>query len=344
MNTTTIAVDVAKSVFEVAVSIHPGQVRERHRLSREAFGRFLGAHPPATVLMEACGSAHHWARHAQSHGHLVVLVAPHVVRPYVVRNKTDRTDAKGLLEVFRNEDVQPVPVKSPTQQALAALHRLRSTWLATRTARLNTVRGLLREFGLVIPVGARHVVPHVRAVLEDADAAIPGLLRPALAAAMEEIGDLDTRIRAIERQLEAAAADSVAVGQLRTIPGIGLLTATALVATVGDVQRFPSARHFASYLGLTPREHSSGARRHLGAISKRGDTYVRMLLIHGARAVLWHAKAKAASSPDRLRTWALQLERRRGHNKAAVALANKLARIAWAVWRRGTPFAVVPAV
>jgi len=343
MNSTTIAVDVAKSVFEVAVSIHPGQVHERHRLSREAFGRFLGAHPPATVLMEACGSAHYWARPAQSHGHRVVLVAPHVVRPYVVRNKTDRTDAKGLLEVFRNEDVQPVPVKSTTQQALAALHRLRSTWLATRTARLNTVRGLLREFGLIIPVGAHHVVPHVRAVLEDVDAGIPGLLRPPLAAAVEEIGELNRRIRAVERQLETAAADTLAVGHLRTIPGIGLLTATALVATVGDVARFPSARHFASYLGLTPREHSSGARRRLGAISKRGDTYLRMLLIHGARAVLWHAKAKAAASPDRLRIWALQLERLRGHNKAAVALANKLARIAWAVWRRGTPFAVVPA-
>jgi len=343
MNSTTIAVDVAKSVFEVAVSIHPGQVHERHRLSREAFGRFLGAHPPATVLMEACGSAHYWARPAQSHGHRVVLVAPHVVRPYVVRNKTDRTDAKGLLEVFRNEDVQPVPVKSTTQQALAALHRLRSTWLATRTARLNTVRGLLREFGLIIPVGAHHVVPHVRAVLEDVDAGIPGLLRPPLAAAVEEIGELNRRIRAVERQLETAAADTLAVGHLRTIPGIGLLTATALVATVGDVARFPSARHFASYLGLTPREHSSGARRRLGAISKRGDTYLRMLLIHGARAVLWHAKAKAAASPDRLRIWALQLERLRGHNKAAVALANKLARIAWAVWRRGTPFAVLPA-
>jgi len=343
MNSTTIAVDVAKSVFEVAVSIYPGQVHERHRLSREAFGRFLGAHPPATVLMEACGSAHYWARPAQSHGHRVVLVAPHVVRPYVVRNKTDRTDAKGLLEVFRNEDVQPVPVKSTTQQALAALHRLRSTWLATRTARLNTVRGLLREFGLIIPVGAHHVVPHVRAVLEDVDAGIPGLLRPPLAAAVEEIGELNRRIRAVERQLETAAADTLAVGHLRTIPGIGLLTATALVATVGDVARFPSARHFASYLGLTPREHSSGARRRLGAISKRGDTYLRMLLIHGARAVLWHAKAKAAASPDRLRIWALQLERLRGHNKAAVALANKLARIAWAVWRRGTPFAVLPA-
>ena len=343
MNSTTIAVDVAKSVFEVAVSVQPGHVRERHRLSREGFGRFLAEQPPATVLLEACGSAHHWARRAHGHGHRVVLVPPHVVRPYVVRNKTDRTDAKGLLEAFRNDEVRPVPVKSETQQALAALHRLRSTWLATRTARLNPLRGLLREFGVVIPVGARHVVPHVRALLEDADAGVPGLLRPALAAAVQEIGDLEARIRAIERQLEAAAAATLVVGQLRTIPGIGLLTATALLATVGDVQRFPSARHFASYLGLTPREHSSGSRRHLGAISKRGDAYLRMLLIHGARAVLWHAKTTTASPPDRLRTWALHLERLRGHNKAAVALANKLARIAWAVWRRGRVFAAAPA-
>src|SRR5438034_6460859 len=344
MNSTTIAVDVAKAVFEVAVSEHAGQVRERHRFSRERFRRYLGEQPPATILMEACGSAHYWGREAQTRGHRVVLLPPHAVRPYVVRNKTDRTDAKALLEATRNDEVRPVPVKSETQQALAALHRLRSTWFATRTARLNTVRGLLREFGVVIPIGARQVVPHVRTLLEDADAGIPGLLRPALAEAVAELGELETRLRAVERQLETAAAASLVVGQLRSVPGIGLLTATALVATVGDVQRFPSARHFASYLGLTPREHSSGARRHLGAISKRGDTYVRMLLIHGARAVLWHAKAKAASSPDRLRTWALQLERLRGHNKAAVALANKLARIAWAVWRRGTPFAVVPAV
>ena len=343
MNSTTIAVDVAKSVFEVAVSVEPGRVRECHRLSREGFGRFLAEQPPATVLMEACGSAHHWARRAQAHGHRVVLVPPHVVRPYVVRNKTDRTDTKGLLEAFRNDEVRPVPVKSPTQQALAALHRLRSTWLATRTARLNTLRGLLREFGLVIPVGARHVVPHVRALLEDADAAVPGLLRPALAEAVQEIGELEARIRTVERQLETAAAESLVVGQLRTIPGLGLLTATALVATVGDVQRFPSGRHFASYLGLTPREHSSGSRRHLGAISKRGDRYLRMLLIHGARAVLWHAKTKTAAPPDRLRAWALQLERLRGHNKAAVALANKLARIAWAVWKRGQVFTVHPA-
>jgi transposase len=342
MKDTTIAVDVAKSVFEVAVSSRPGHVRARHRLSRDGFARLLGEQSAATVVMEACGSAHYWGRRAQRHGHRVVLIPPHVVRPYVQGNKTDRTDTKGLLEAFRNEDVRAVPVKAETQQALAALHRLRSTWLATRTARLNTVRGLLREFGVVIPIGARRVVPHVRALLEDADAGIPRLLRPALAEAMAEIGELETRLRAVERQLEAAAAANLVVGQLRSVPGIGLLTATALVATVGDVQRFPSARHFASYLGLTPRERSSGSRRRLGAISKRGDTYLRMLLIHGARAVLWQAKRPSAPPLDPLRTWALQLERLRGHNKAAVALANKLARIAWAVWKRGIAFTAVP--
>jgi transposase len=342
MNDTTIAVDVAKSVFEVAVSSQPGQVRERHRLSREGFSRLLGDQPAGTVVMEACGSAHYWGRRAQGQGHAVVLIPPHVVRPYVRGNKTDRTDTKGLLEAFRNEEVHAVPVKSETQQALGALHRLRSTWVATRTARLNTVRGLLREFGVVIPVGARQVVPHVRALLEDADAGLPGLLRPALAEAVTEIVELEARVRAVERQLETAAGESLVVGQLRTVPGIGVLTATALVATVGDVQRFPSARHFASYLGLTPREHSSGARRRLGAISKRGDTYLRMLLIHGARAVLWHAKRPPARPLDPLRTWAVQLERLRGHNKAAVALANKLARIAWAVWKRGTEFTPEP--
>jgi transposase len=343
MDGTTIAVDVAKSVFEVAVSEEPGRVRERHRLSRARFRQFLAEQPSATVVMEACGSAHHWARQAQAQGHRVVLVPPHAARPYVLRNKTDRTDAKGLLEAFRNDDLRPVPVKSETQQALAALHRLRSTWVATRTARLNTLRGVLREFGVVIPTGAHHVVPQVRALLEDVDSDVPGLLRDALGAALREISQLEDRIQAIERQVERAAEPALLIRRLRTIPGIGVLTATALVAAVGDVQRFPSARHFASYLGLTPREHSSGHRRHLGAISKQGDTYLRMLFIHGARSVLHHAKSKTAPATDRLRTWAVQVERLRGHNKAAVALANKLARIAWAVWRNGNDFITTPA-
>jgi transposase len=254
---------------------------------------------------------------AQMHGHHVVLVPPHAVRPYVLRNKTDRTDAKGLLEAVRNDEVRPVPVKSETQQAVVALHRLRSTGLATRTARINTVRGLLREFGVVIPTGARHVVPVLNAVLEDADSGVPSLLRPALAEAAQEIRQIEARLRVVEHQLDAVADQMPVVSGLRSIPGIGLLTATALVATVGDVHRFPSARHFASYLGLTPRERSTGLHRRLGAISKRGDRYVRMLLIHGARAVLGHAKTKTAPAPDRLRAWALQLERTRGHNKTA---------------------------
>ncbi len=342
MDRTTIAVDLAKTVFEVAVSGHPGQVRERHRLSRAGFGRFLAEQPPATIVMEACGSAHHWARQAHRHGHDVVLVPPHAARPYVLRNKTDRTDAKGLLEAFRNADLRPVPVKSETQQALAALHRLRSTWVAARTARLNSLRGILREFGVAIPLGARHVVPHVRALLEDVDAGVPGLLRDPLGEALREIGELETRIHAVENQLATVAEPAMVIRRLRTVPGVGVLTATALVAVVGDVQRFPSARHFASYLGLTPREHSSGQRRHLGAISKHGDTYLRMLFIHGARAVLHHAKSKLV--PDRLRAWALRVERLRGRNKAAVALANKLARIVWAVWRSGTDFTVAPVI
>jgi transposase len=232
----------------VAVSEHPGQVRERHRFTRERFRRYLGEQPPAAILMEACGSAHYWGRQAQAHGHQVVLLPPHAVRPYVVRNKTDRTDAKGLLEAARNDETRPVPVKSETQQAVTALHRLRSTWLATRTARINTLRGLLREFGVVIPVGARLVVPAVGALLEDPDAPVPSVLRPIVAEAIREIREIEARMRSVERQLEAVAEQMPIVDRLRSIPGLGLLTATALVAAVGDVQRFPSARHFASAL------------------------------------------------------------------------------------------------
>ena len=335
-NDTLIAVDLAKSVFEIAVSKRPGKVAERRRLSREKFLAFFVNRPKATVLMEACGSAHYWGREIERLGHKAVLLPPHEVRPYVVGNKTDRTDAKGILEAYRNEDIRPVPVKSVEQQTLASLHRLRSSWLAERTAKINTLRGLLRELGFVIPVGAQHVIPRASVLIEDADSGLPDTLRPALADVCDEIRDLEKRIRRVELQIEALAQQTPAVDLLRSVPGIGLLTATALVASVGNVQRFPSARHFASYLGLTPRERSSGSKRRLGRISKRGDIYLRMLLIHGARATLWHAKQM--KEPDRLREWALRLEKTAGHNKAAVALANKLARVAWAVWKHQRRF------
>jgi transposase len=253
----------------------------------------------------------------------------------VRRNKTDRTDAKGLLEANRNEEIHPVPVKTIEHQAIASLHRVRSTWLATRTARLNTIRGLLREFGIVIPTGSQRVVPRVRALPEDP--AVPPLLHATLAAACDEIEMLEGNMRAVERQLAALADDMPDVQLLQTVPGVGLITATALVALVTDIRRFPSGRHFASFLGLTPREDSSALRRRLGAISKQGDVYVRMLLTQGARSVVWHAKA--AERPTSLQRWAMQTELRRGRNVAAVAVANKLARIIWAVWVQHRPFA-----
>jgi transposase len=336
MKHTTIAVDLAKSVFEIAVSETPGHVSERHRLSRKAFLKFFVQSQPATVLMEACGSAHYWARKIRELGHQVRLLPPHRTRPYVTGNKTDQSDAKGLLEAQRNEQIQAVPVKSVDQQAIGALHRLRSAWLAARTARINTVRGLLREFGIVIPLGAKRVAPRVQELLEDAESGLPDSIRPCLDEARSEILELERRMRLVEQELLALSQQLPVVHKLCSIPGVGLLTSTALYAFVGDVNRFRSARHFASYLGLTPREHSSGLRRRLGSISKRGDRYLRMLLIHGARSVLW--KAKAHKEPDRLRAWVVQLEQRRGHNKATVGLANKLARIVWAVWRRDAEF------
>jgi transposase len=279
--------------------------------------------------MEACGSAHHWGRQISELGHRVVLLPPHQSRPYVVRNKTDRTDTKGLLEAHRNEDIHPVPVKSVEQQIITTLHRVRSSWLAERTAKINTLRGLLREIGVTIPVGSQHVAPVVREAVTDADSAVPDALRATFYELCTEIDAIEERMAGAERQLQALAKQSELIRRLRTIPGVGLLTATALAAFIGDAARFPSGRHFASYLGLTPRENSSGLRRRLGAISKRGDRYLRTLLVHGARSVLQHSRP---DDSDRLRAWALKLQERSGHNNAAVALANRMARIAWALW------------
>ena len=338
MKSTTIAVDLSKSVFEIAISEHPGKVRERARLTRAKLAPFFAELQPATVLMEACGSAHHWGRRFRELGHRVVLIPPHATRPYVTRNKTDRTDAKALLEAYRNKDIKPVPVKSVDQQSIASLHRLRSGWIATRTARLNALRGILREFGFTIPLGARNVLPHVEALLENES--ISSMLAPSLAEACTEIRTIENRIEKLERQLAALGRDVPAIRRLMTIPGIGLLTATGLFAIVGDARRFPSGRHFASFLGLTPGERSSGPRRVLTGINKKGDRYLRMLLIHGARAVL--AAFSKKPRRDRLSAWTLELRSRRGHNKAVVALANKIARRAWAVWNRDTDFQSEP--
>jgi transposase len=335
MSTLQIGVDLAKSVFEVAVSAVPGQVQERRRLSRAGFGTYFAAHPPAEILLEACGSAHHWGRQLQQLGHQVTLLHPRDVARYRDGNKTDRADAKALLEAARNQALSRVPVKSVEQQAVVALHRLRQGYLQTRTARINAVRGHLREFGYPIPVGAHHVLPLGGAAL--VDDTVPAFLRPALETVLEEIRTLEAQAAAIRTELAQLAEQMPDAQLLLTVPGIGVLTATALLAFVGDIHRFRSGRHFAAYLGLTPRERSSGTVRRLGAITKQGNSYVRMLLIHGARSVL---RAGAVTrQPDDLHAWAQGLAARQPHNVAAVALANKLARVCWRVWHDGRPFA-----
>jgi transposase len=338
MKNTTIAVDLAKSVFEIGISYRPGHVDQHHRLSRNQLSNFFAGQAPATVVMEACSSSHHWARQFVRFGHDVKLLPPFYVRPYVQRSKTDRTDVKGMLEAWRNSDIRPVPIKTEAQQQLIALHRVRSTWIATRTARINTSRGILREFGIVVANGASRVPARVTELIEDANTELPMGVRDVLNELVMEIRQLTSRIENVERQLASLADETPAVERLCSIPGVGLLTATALIAFVGNVERFPSSRHFSCYLGLTPREHSSGLRRQLGQISKRGDVYIRMLLTHGARSVLWAAKSK--SKPDKFSTWALDVHRRRGHNKASIAVANKMARIVWAVWKHGKPYGV----
>ena len=331
-----VGVDLAKSVFQLCVADHHWRPIESQRLSRAQFERWFPNRTVARVVMEACGSAHHWARWLSSLGIEVTLLPARYVRAYVRRNKTDAVDAAALLEAARCSQLRPVRVKSIEQQALQALHRTRSLWQADRTRRINTLRGYCREFGIAIGLGARAGLEQIARVLAEPRSGIPDLLRPTMVLLVEEVRLLEARIAQLERELAASARHSAACMTLMSVPGIGLLTSTAMAAaTSGDVSHFKDARHFASWFGLTPREHSSGQHRQLGRISKQGDRYLRMLLTHGARSVLRAAAAarNAGKQVSGLRAWALGVQDRSNHNKACCALANKLARIAYACLR-----------
>jgi transposase len=315
---TVVGVDLAKSVFQLAVADGAWKVMESHRLTRTQFERWFVNRRVDLVIMEACGSAHHWARWLNALGIAVTL-----------------------LEAARCADIIPVRVKSIEQQALQGLHRTRSLWQGTRTSRINALRGFCREFGIVIAQGSRLGVEQISRALADPHSAVPALIRRTMQLLVEEIRLLETRISQLERELTLLARQSAACATLLSIPGVGLLTATAMVAaTSGNVQHFRDARHFASWFGLTPKEHSSGSSRHLGRISKRGDRYLRMLLTHGARSVLRAASvaANAGRTLDALRHWALSVQGRSNHNKATCALANKLARICYATLRDEQPY------
>jgi transposase len=342
MDATTVAVDLAKDVFEVALANRAGRIIERKRLTRRQFERLIDALVPGTtVVMEACGTAHYWGRRAQARHLQVHLLPPQYVRPYVRRNKTDRTDAAAILEAARSGDIRPVPVKTLEQQTLQALHRVRRQWQADRTARINAMRGLLREHGLPMGLGARTALTRIPALLEDATVMRPDPVRHLVGFLLADVRLLEARIVDVDQQLTRVAREHPVARRLQQIPGIGVLTSTAFVGTVNHIHAFRRGRQFASWLGLTPRESSTGHRRRLGRISKRGDVYLRCLLTHGARAVLLSAQRTARATPQRLtrlQHWAVAVAAKRGHNIAAIAVANKLARIVWAVWHREIDF------
>jgi transposase len=340
MSKVTIAADIAKNVFEIAVTSAAGRIQERRRMTRQQFERFWSQREPCRVVMEGCSSAHFWARKLIALGFEMKLLPPHYVKPYRRRNKTDRTDCEAILEADRCAGIHGISVKSEAQQALMAMHRVRSQWMSTRTARINGMRGMLREFGLTCALGADRFMGQVWELLERNRERLPEQLRRMVLLMWEEVRELEARIEGVEKELERIARKDPVMCALLGIPGIGALTASALYASVGNIHAFKSGRHLASWLGITPRESSSGGRRKLGRITKQGDPYLRTLLIHGARSGLLAAqRAQRAGRPlTHLQGWALERAGEGSTNRAAVALANKLARVCWAVWRHERQF------
>lgn len=328
-----IAVDLAKHVFQLAESHRPSEISARKRLSREAFTRYLRALPePVELIMEACGSAHYWGRFAQALGHSVTLLHARYVKPHRQRNKNDRNDCDAILEASRAMKVNPVPVKTELQQMIQQLHRLREQWKGNRTQRINLLRSILHEFGIDAPVS---VDAFLKAAPLLADNELLAPIAPQLHLILADITQFSLAMDECEAQLAQLLQNDSVAERLDEVSGVGILTASAFMATVGQPERFRNGRMLSAWLGMTPRENSSGNKRQLGSITRQGNTYVRMLLIHGARSALLAAKRTATRSPDKLtalQRWAVTCADRIGFNKATVALANKFVRICWAVW------------
>lgn len=332
MQVMMIGLDLAKNVFQV----HGVDARERpvlrKRLSRAKVLEFFAQLPPCRVGMEACPGAHWWARQLLQLGHDVSLMPPQYVRPYVKRNKNDAADAEAICEALTRPSMRFVPVKSLEQQAALLLHRTRNLLVAQRTQLVNALRGHLAEFGVVAAKGLGRVRDLVALLAEANDDRVPPLAREVLSTVVTQLREVTQKITELERQLLRWHRTNEVSQRLATIPGVGPITATALVATVGDPAYFRSGRQFAAWLGLVPRQRSSGGKEWLGGISKRGDGYVRRLLVHGARTVVRWQKRYAKS------VWLGDLLVRRPVNVATVALANKNARIAWALMRRNETY------
>ena len=328
MKITTIGIDLAKNVFQVHGVNEHGKVALKKQVKRDQMAAFFVNLPPCLIGMEACGGAHHWARKLQSFGHTVKLMAPQFVKPYVKTNKNDAADAEAICEAVARPNMRFVPIKNIEQQAILSLHRVRQGFVGARTAVANQIRGLLAEFGLIVPQGLTHVTSRVPELIEDASIELPGPFRLLIQRLLDHLQELDRQVGELEVQIKTAHRDSEVSRKLEKIPGIGPLTASALLATLGNAKSFDSGRQLAAWIGLVPAQSSSGGKTTLLGISKRGDTYLRTLLIHGARSVIYALQRKQDRSAN---PWLHQLLERRNVNVAAVALANKNARIVWAL-------------
>jgi transposase len=330
MNATTYGLDVAKAVFQMYwVDAETAEIVNR-RFRRDELIGFLAQRPAGRVALEACGSGHWWARKIKALGHEAVLLHASFIRPFVQTNKTDAADAKAIWTAANQPEMRTVAVKTQDQQSMLSLHRMRALLVKFRTMQVNQLRGLLYEFGVTLRAGRLAGLSEIRKRTAQLESELPGMLWIGLQDQLKRIDELDQDIARIEKQMGNWQKQEAACRAISEIPGIGRLTATALVATIGDARTFKSGRQFAAFLGLVPRQHGTGGKVRLGSISKRGDTYLRTMLIHGARSVTFGAKEPT--------TWQTNIQARRPANVAVVALANKMARTAWAVLAHGNAY------
>ncbi|MBE9558506.1 MAG: IS110 family transposase [Proteobacteria bacterium] len=333
MKVSTVGLDLAKNVFQVHAIDEAGAVIVGKALRRRQVMPFFSRLAPCLIGMEACGTSHFWAREIAALGHEVKLMPPAYVKPYVKRGKTDAGDAAAICEAVGRPTMRFVAMKSPEQQSMLALHRSRDLLIRQRTQLVNMIRGQLAEFGIVLAKGIQHALKLVERLLDGEALYIPALAAKVVIILAEQVRDLQVRTSILERDLKTWSRDNQVVKRLQTIPGIGIITASALAASVTDPQQFTSGRQFAAWLGLTPRPRSSGGKERSGRISKMGDQYLRRLLVNGMTSRLRWVRHHPEAQP-----WAAELLQRKPAKLVAVALANKVARIAWAVMTRGETY------
>lgn len=334
MNVKRIGIDLAKQVFQLHGVDYNEKVVLKKQLIRTKMLTYFQSLPPCLIGMEACGSAHYWARELQKLGHTVKLMAPQFVKPYVKGNKNDSNDAEAICEAVSRPNMRFVTIKTIAQQDIQAVHRIRSELVKQRTAKGNQIRGLLAEYGIVINKRIDVLRNALPSILENAENGLSFDFRILLEELREDLIALDERVSTLTEKINVLAKSNEDAQRLQKIPGVGPMIATAIISAVGDGKQFKCGRDLAAWLGLTPRQHSSGGKERLLGISKRGDAYLRTLLIHGARAVLRVSETKT----DSLNCWLQNLCNRRNKNIAAVALANKNARIIWAILTKKTNY------